>query len=418
MSTYVEATSGSAQHCEAMSSQFPELSAFYNQVAEYCQQKLWHQLTLAVLDFTSTPKTTLRPLLLDGDEKKISNTYLALYQKVVLAVSQKLNSLALARIAAAVAVCSLQQKGSVEESKTLLEELLSKQLQPPANATTLYLQSKIALLTLNHSSPTKEDLQSIYATIKTNAPLLKQSLIPDTPEAMIVNSFHYEMSMTYFKIVGPPEAFYEEAIQYLNYYQPSPDEEGAKLSHALAVDLCLAALTGDGVYNLGQVVTNPILQVLQTTPEAWLVQLLHACAKGSVPEFKKLCQETYPAQIASQPALVNMAQQMQEKMTLLALVEMVFERPASERTLDFSDIAQRLEIPLEQVEWVIMRAFSVKLMEGSMDQFDGTVHVTWILPRVLGKEQMADLATRFGEWAGKVGKTKEYMLEQTPTMTA
>jgi 26S proteasome regulatory subunit N9 len=57
-------------------------------------------------------------------------------------------------------------------------------------------------------------------------------------------------------------------------------------------------------------------------------------------------------------------------------------------------------------------------MEGSMDQFDGTVHVTWILPRVLGKEQMADLAMRFGEWAGKVGTTKEYMQEQTPTMTA
>ena len=105
-------------------------------------------------------------------------------------------------------------------------------------------------------------------------------------------------------------------------------------------------------------------------------------------------------------------------MTLLALVEMVFERAASERTLEFTDIAQRLEIPLEQVEWVIMRAFSVKLMEGSMDQVDGAVHVTWILPRVLGTEQMADLAKRYGEWAGKVSNIKEYMHEQNPAMTA
>lgn len=414
MSSYVDATSSSVQHCETMSAQFPDLSETYDKIAAYCQQKLWHQLTLVVLEFTSTPKTTLRPVDGDGDLK---NTYLALYQKVVLAVSPKLNSLALAQIATAVAVCSLSQNGSLQESKTLLEELLSKQ-QPNPSPTTLYLQSKIALLTLHHSTPSKEDLNAIYSTIKTNAPLLKQSLIPDTPEAMTVNSSHYEMSMTYYKIVGPPEAFYEEAIQYLNYYQPAQDEDGAKLSHSLAVDLCLAALTGDGVYNLGQVVTNPILQVLQNTPDAWLVALLNSCAKGSVPEFKKLCQETYAAQIASQPALVNMATQMQEKMTLLALVEMVFERPASERTLDFNDIAQRLEIPSEQVEWVVMRAFSVKLMEGTMDQVDGSVHVTWILPRVLGKEQMADLATRFGEWAGKVSKTKEYMQEQNPTMTA
>merc|ERR1712183_958840 len=112
-----------------------------------------------------------------------------------------------------------------------------------------------------------------------------------------------------------------------------------------------------------------------------------------------------------------MSQQMQEKMTLLALVEMVFERPASERTLAFTDIAERLEIAVDQVEWVIMRAFSVKLMEGSMDQVEGTVHVTWILPRVLQKEQMVDLASRFGEGAVKVSKTKEYMVEEGGALT-
>merc|ERR1712115_83994 len=100
-------------------------------------------------------------------------------------------------------------------------------------------------------------------------------------------------------------------------------------------------------------------------------------------------------------------QQMQEKMTLLALVEMVFERKASERTLEFAEIAERLEIPVDQVEWVIMRAFSVKLMEGTMDQVDGSVHVTWILPRALSVEQMKDLAGQFAAWATKVISTKE-----------
>ena len=112
-----------------------------------------------------------------------------------------------------------------------------------------------------------------------------------------------------------------------------------------------------------------------------------------------------------------MGQQIQEKMTLLALVKMIFERPSSERTVDFATIAQVLEIPIEQVEWVIMRAFSVKLMEGSMDQVDGIVHVTWILPRVLDNGQMSDLATRFGEWAVKVSKTKEIMQAEGGALT-
>jgi 26S proteasome regulatory subunit N9 len=402
MNSYVDATSGSIDHCNAMAEQFPDLAEkYYKSMADCCQQKLWHQLTLCLLDFYNATDTN-RPL--SGDDK---STFLALYTKLVQAVSKKLNPLSLSQIAAAVGFSGI----SVEGSKSLLNDLLEAQKDEPASC--LYLQSKVGLLSLSNS-PSEEDLAFIYSTIKTNAPMLDQ-LTQDTPEGMVVNNSHYEMSMTYFKIVGPPEAFYEEAIRYLNYFTPTESDKAK--SHALAVDLCLAALTGEGVYNLGQVVNNPILLALKETPDAWLVELLEACGKGQVQEFKKLVSQTYPTQIASQPALVNMSQQMQEKMTLLALVGMVFERPASERTLSFTAIAERLEISVDQVEWVIMRAFSVKLMEGSMDQVDGTAHITWILPRVLQKEQMADLATRFGEWAVKVSKTKDYMVEEGGALT-
>jgi 26S proteasome regulatory subunit N9 len=139
---------------------------------------------------------------------------------------------------------------------------------------------------------------------------------------------------------------------------------------------------------------------------------------GSVAEFKACVNTKYSTQIAAQPALVNMGTKMQEKMTLLSLVQMVFERPSSERTLSFEDIAARLDISMEQVEWVIMRAFSVNLMQGSMDQVDGIVHVTWILPRVLDATQLSDLATRFGEWGTNVSATKDYMQQQNPALTA
>ncbi len=434
----MDATSVSVEHCEVMAGQFPELAEpYYSKIASYCQQKLWHQLTVLVLEFVDNdvPTRTFRPL--GGEEAGTgglpnSNTYLALYDKVILRVASKINQLSLCRIAAAVAVRSLEAGSTtVLESKQLLQQLLTKQeAQPNHTATVLYLQSKLALLTLPGAvttisgasasapppPPTKEEMDKIYSTLKANALLLNQ-LIPDTPEAMVVNSAHYEMSMTYYKIVGPPEAFYDEAIHYLNYYQPPPEGIADGKSHTLAVDLCLAALTGDGVYNLGQVVTNPILLVLAGTPEAWLVDLLRACSRGDVRAFRTMCTETYPSQIASQPALVNMGHKMQEKITLLGLVELVFAKPATERTLEFSEIATGLDVPIDRVEWVVMRAFSVKLMEGIMDQVDGTVHVTWILPRALGKEQMADLAGRFGEWATKVSKIKEHMQEETPAWT-
>jgi len=414
MSSYVDATSGSVEYCRAMAAQFPDLAEnYYSKIESYCQQKLWHQLTLLILDFVSddSKSTTLRPVT-DGSK----NTYLGLYSQVVSAVASKINQLSLARIAAAVAFSSLEVGSSPEESRKILQDLLDK-LETSVNVgAVLYLQSKISLLTLqvgeNDSDTKKESLDKIYTMIKTNGPLLKQ-LVSDTPEAVIVNAAHYETSMTYYKIVGPPEAFYNEAVDYLNYYQPKEGDAAATdtKSQTLAIDLCLAALTGEGVYNLGQVVSNPILKVLEPTPQAWLVELLKACALGNVSNFKKLCQETYPSQIASQPALVNMGQQMQEKITLLGLVELVFAKPASERTLTFAEIAEGLEIPVEQVEWVIMRAFSVKLMEGTMDEVEGSVHVTWILPRALSAEQMTELAGQFGSWAAKVLSTKDLMEE-------
>eukprot|EP00980_Cylindrotheca_fusiformis_P016577 scaffold4968_cov127-Cylindrotheca_fusiformis.AAC.8 len=415
MSGYVDPVSGSVDHCDAMAEKFPDLAEQYYKVfADCCRQKLWHQLTLGLLEFyeESNNKNTNRPL-----EGEHGNTFVALYHKVVKVVGKKLNPLSLSRMASSVAFSGIP----ATDGTAILDDLMETLKDHPAPM--LYLQSKKGLLTMmmmmsnnnnNSSPPTKEDLAAIYKTIKTNAPILTQ-LTQDTPEALIVNNAHYEMSMSYYKIVGPPEAFYEEAIRFLNYYTPT--ESNRAKSHTLAVDLCLAALTGDGVYNLGQVVNNPILLELKSTPEAWLVDLLEACGKGQVQHFKTLVQQTYPSQIASQPALVNMSQKMQEKMTLLALVEMVFERPASERTIAFGDIATRLEIPMDQVEWVIMRAFSVRLLEGSMDQVDSTVHVTWILPRVLQSDQMNDLATRFGEWAVKVAKTKEYMHEEGGALT-
>lgn len=83
---------------------------------------------------------------------------------------------------------------------------------------------------------------------------------------------------------------------------------------------------------------------------------------------------------------------------LLCLVNMVFERPAHDRQIAFSDIAHRTRIPLGQVEWVLMRAMSLGLVRGALDEVDGVVSVTWVQPRVLDKRQLAMLCDQLGGW--------------------
>jgi 26S proteasome regulatory subunit N9 len=134
---------------------------------------------------------------------------------------------------------------------------------------------------------------------------------------------------------------------------------------------------------------------------------------GDVDVLEKISTE-YADAIGKQPTLVNRAEVVKEKITLLALVNMIFERPSSERTLTFEDIGKRTKMPIEKVELIIMRALSLGLIKGSMDQVDQTVDVTWVMPRVLDGENMRQLANRFGEWAVKVSKTREFMTDHVP----
>ena len=428
MSSFVDATSGAVEHCQSMAQQFPDLAEeYYNKISSCCTQKLWHQLTLTILELFSQPNTTLRSTL-DG-----GNSYLALYDKVVLSIDSKLNPLSLARIAAYVSasLASAEATKSGDDkdttaAKAILENLLANKADDLGVSAKIFVQAKLAMLSLTSIAAPEQDekqkqqLASIKSIITTNANLLKEMIHdPDTSESAIVHSAHYEMAMTYYKVLGPPESFYDQAMSYLNYaplLEKEKDIDGTKTKyyHQLAVDLCLAALTGEGVYNLGQVVSTPVLAILDGTGEQWLVEMLKSCSKGDVLEFQKLTQQ-YADSIAKQPALVHRATAVQEKLTLLALVNLIFEKHSNERTLSFQEIAERLHIPLEQVEWVVMRALSLHLMEGCMDQVDQTVSVTWVLPRVLDTAQLQALASRFGEWAGKVSKTKDYMQEQTPT---
>mgnify|MGYP000434845433 CR=1 FL=1 len=434
MSSFVDATGGAVEHCQLMAQQHPDLAEeYYDKIADFCTQKLWHQLTLSVLDLVSQPTKTLR------STPEGTNSYLAIYDKVVLSIDSKLNPLSLARIASYVAssLAPSEPAGADDKdttaAKAVLENLLANKADSLGTSARIFAQAKLSLLTLNsvgtgsitlseeQDVKRKQQLASIKSIIATNAESLKEMIqAPDTSESGMVHSAHYEMAMIYYKVVGPPESFYDQAMSYLNYAPLLPQDTAAadgvksKYYHQLAVDLCLAALTGEGVYNLGQVVSTPVLAILDATPEQWLVEMLKACAKGDVLEFQKLTQQ-YADPIAKQPALVLRATAVQEKLTLLALVNLVFEKHSSERTLNFQEISERLHIPVEQVEWVVMRAFSLHLMEGSMDQVDETVAVTWVLPRVLDTAQLQALGTRFGEWAVKVSKTKDYMQEQTPT---
>ena len=115
----------------------------------------------------------------------------------------------------------------------------------------------------------------------------------------------------------------------------------------------------------------------------------------------------------AQPALCYRLDFVKEKLSLLALMNFVFETPADERTIPFARVAEHCRVPVDQVEWMAMRAMSLGLIKGAMDEIDQTLQVDWVQPRVLDGAQMGHLAGRLGEWAAKVDETGKFIEGQT-----
>lgn len=91
----------------------------------------------------------------------------------------------------------------------------------------------------------------------------------------------------------------------------------------------------------------------------------------------------------------------------MALIESVFKRGAYDRTMSFQTIAEETRLPLDEVEHLVMKALSLKLIKGSLDQVSQKAQITWVQPRVLSLEQVGLLAKRLKEWGEKLHRVEE-----------
>ena len=62
---------------------------------------------------------------------------------------------------------------------------------------------------------------------------------------------------------------------------------------------------------------------------------------------------------------------MREKITILCLLQIVFQLPAEKREISLEDIAARTKLSVDGVEYLLMKALSVRLIEGVIDQVEG-----------------------------------------------
>lgn len=369
-----------------------DLAQEYRTLGDLFEKKLWHELTLRVERFVTSA----------GEE---AAHLLGLVERFLPKFEQRINQLKYAQILCGILNrCAASGAMSPNDAISHLEETVHKKRSRLGPEASVYVDMEATCLRLKYFP---SELKRIKERLDEAQPTI-DALVGTTDTAV----FHkyYSARAAYYKMAGPPEEFYRAALSLLSY--ASEDEFTPESKYELATDMSLAALSGEGVYNFGEVLATPILSALDNTPNAWLGEMLKIFGRGDVDAFAALV-SSHRTYFDAQPALVARFDFLKEKIALLALMNLLFETPSHSRTIPFEVIAQRASLQLDQVEWLAMRAMALGLIMGQIDQVNTNIQITWLAPKVLDQDQIKHLISQLDTLSGKATNALSIIHDQT-----
>uniref|UniRef100_A0A2P2MUH5 Extra-large guanine nucleotide-binding protein 3-like n=1 Tax=Rhizophora mucronata TaxID=61149 RepID=A0A2P2MUH5_RHIMU len=381
------------EYLETLRNAHPELAEWYNSLADLYQKKLWHQLTLKLEQFVALAVC------------QAGDALIQLYHNFITDFETKINLLKLSHFAVIVSRQYAEKETAINHLEGVIEKLRAtreQRIEEPI----LYIKMQIALFKLEQG-----DQKECKMLLEEG----KSTLDSMTDIDPSVYATYYWVSSQYHKYRQEFAEFYKNALLYLAYTSVESLSDSFKLD--LAFDLSLSALLGDNIYNFGELLGHPIIKSLLGTQVEWLYYILQAFNSGDLVRYQQLC-HVHNASLRAQPALVENEQKLLEKINILCLMEIIFSRPSEDRTIPLNVIAERTKLSIEDVEHLLMKSLSVHLIEGVIDQVEGTVHVSWVQPRVLGISQIKSLHDRLDNWLDKVHTALLSIEAETPDLVA
>lgn len=361
----------------------PKVSEIYANLALLSKKKLWHQLTNELSDFVGNVHFIEKP-----------NELIELYNNFIVDFDYKLNALKVATILMEVS----KKFPNTNESNNFLQEKLKR--LSTENAKSLL---RITIANNHIYSGEYQNAKELLDQVGTEIEKI------DTLEAFVYAKF-YQVFSDYHKKLGNASQYYKQSLLFLAYVQL--ETLSLEEQRRLAYDLILSSLISDEVYSFGELVSQPLLKSLNGTDSQWMIQLLNAFYKGDIKAYHKLF-ETSKDKFNQEKSLVSNAQFLSEKISILGLIELIFNKPSQNRSISFKEIAQATFLKAEEVELLVMRALSVGLIKGEIDEVSQVVIVDWIQPRVLSLEQVGTLRDKVDEWKEHVKKTLFSLEEQS-----
>ncbi|GBG32603.1 26S proteasome non-ATPase regulatory subunit 13-like B [Hondaea fermentalgiana] len=385
---------------DQQTSKYADIGEHYQHLGDLYSSKLWHQLTEELSRLVALKEFNRGRNLID------------LYEHFISKFEGKLNQLKFIQIASVIArqYCPTEPPthSEVEDAVGFMEFLCEKRARLGEDA---YLVARMSIAELLVQVGDVDALKEARKILDDAQPVLQE--LAGTGAETVVNSSFYRVSCEYYKVAGPADEFYKSCIQFLAY---TPQETlEPDVQHRLAMDMSLAALVGETVFNFGEVLAQPVLRVLDNSDSAWLHQLLEAFSAGDIEQFSETMSNNKSA-VTAQPVLTENLELLRQKIALLCLMQTIFVRPPEDRLIPLKEIAYATRLEDDQVEWLLMKAMSKGLIKGSIDQIDQTVQISWLKPRVLDPMQLETLRDKLVQWSENVDKTLGFIEGETPEL--
>lgn len=203
----------------------------------------------------------------------------------------------------------------------------------------------------------------------------------------------------YYRRKEDYENYYKSSLQFLAYTPSSELTQEEKKDWS--IKLGMAILLGKNIYNIMELLDKDILQSLIGSDFEWLHVLLYALGRGQIQEFTQAV-TTHHEYITRFPNILKELEHLQLKVRIISFLEMLFEVDKDDRSLKFDRIAQHCQLDKNDVEFLLMKAMSLELIKGSIDEVEEVVHVNWMLPRYLSKGHLEIMVRKLVDWETKM----------------
>ncbi|KAF3388388.1 putative 26S proteasome regulatory subunit rpn9 [Penicillium rolfsii] len=348
----------------------PETQTYFLTFEDFWERKLWHQLTDSLVEFFRL--------------KESAPQRLAIFKAFVLSFADRINQLKFV----ALGLMASTECSDDDERLAFLTALSNKVNKPESQDAYVYALAEVASVKLR-----VPDLDGAQKDLAACQKVLDSF---DSVETVVHASF-YKVNADYYHTKQEFASFYKNALLYLACIDLEELTETERISRAY--NLSVAALVSDSIYNFGELLLHPILDSLTETPHNWLRDLLFAFNRGDLTAYDVLA-----GNISKNKLLESHRMFLYQKISLSALTEMVFRRPPHDRSLTFSDIASETKVQPDEIEHLVMKALSLGLLKGSIDQVAQVAHIHWVQPKVLDMKQIDGMRNRLKDWDAGVNQ--------------